>query len=64
MAAVPASSDRTLNKSLVTKSDVIVYDLEDSVPPTVADKEGARSRLAQFLQVGDDRHPIIRLTFN
>ena len=39
-----------LNKSLSTQSDIIVYDLEDSVPPTVADKDGARSRLAAFLQ--------------
>lgn len=27
---VPSSSDRTLQKSLVTPSDVIIYDLEDS----------------------------------
>ncbi|GJE91756.1 citrate lyase beta subunit [Phanerochaete sordida] len=46
---VPASSDRTLNKSLVTQSDVIVYDLEDSVPPTRADKDGARHRLSLFI---------------
>ncbi|EPT05192.1 hypothetical protein FOMPIDRAFT_1155851 [Fomitopsis schrenkii] len=47
---VPAASERMLQKSLVTKSDVIIYDLEDSVPPTKTDKEGARERLAQFLQ--------------
>ena len=41
-----------LNKSLVTKSDVIVYDLEDSVPPSAADKNGARDRLARFIGVG------------
>lgn len=40
-----------LQKSLVTKSDIIIYDLEDSVPPTRTDKEGARERLVQFLQV-------------
>lgn len=50
-SAVPASSDRTLNKSLVTESDVIVYDLEDSVPPTRQDKEGARDRLITFIAV-------------
>lgn len=48
---VPSSSEKMLNKSLVTKSDVIVYDLEDSVPPSAADKNGARNRLAQFIQV-------------
>lgn len=41
-----------MNKSLVTKSDVIVYDLEDSVPPSAADKNGARDRLARFIGVG------------
>lgn len=49
--SVPASSDKMLNKSLVTKSDMIVYDLEDSVPPSVEDKEGARNRLARFIHV-------------
>ena len=48
---VPAASERMLQKSLVTKSDVIIYDLEDSVPPTKTDKEGARERLVRFLQV-------------
>ncbi|KIP08983.1 hypothetical protein PHLGIDRAFT_355556 [Phlebiopsis gigantea 11061_1 CR5-6] len=47
---VPSSSDKMLNKSLVTKSDVIVYDLEDSVPPSAADKNSARNRLVQFIQ--------------
>lgn len=55
---VPASSDKMLNKSLVTKSDVIVFDLEDSVPPSVADKDGARKRLAQFIQVSPQMVPI------
>ena len=51
MAVVPASSDKMLHKSLVTKSDIIVYDLEDSVPPTAADKDGARNRLTHFIKV-------------
>ncbi|KAH9854738.1 citrate lyase beta subunit [Lenzites betulinus] len=38
-----------LEKSLTTSSDVIIYDLEDSVPPSPADKSGARARLAHFL---------------
>ena len=36
-----------LDKSLKTKSDVIIYDLEDSVAP--AQKEVARSNLFKFL---------------
>lgn len=36
---------------MTTNSDVIIYDLEDSVPPSPADKHGARSRLAHFLSV-------------
>ncbi|KAI0731997.1 citrate lyase beta subunit [Fomitopsis betulina] len=47
---VPAASERMLQKSLTTTSDVIIYDLEDSVPPTKTDKEGARERLARFFQ--------------
>lgn len=46
---VPSSSNRMLEKSLTTKSDVIIYDLEDSVAP--ADKYKARSALHRFLQV-------------
>ncbi|EIM85863.1 citrate lyase beta subunit [Stereum hirsutum FP-91666 SS1] len=46
---VPSSSDRTLQKSLVTPSDVIIYDLEDSVAPSEADKTSARKRLKAFL---------------
>jgi len=38
-----------LEKSLTTESDVIIYDLEDSVPPGVKDKESARQRLTGFL---------------
>jgi len=48
---VPASSDKMLRKSLETRSDVIVYDLEDSVPPARADKGAARDRLLNFLSV-------------
>ncbi|KAI0349484.1 citrate lyase beta subunit [Trametes cingulata] len=47
--AVPATAERMLEKSLTTNSDVIIYDLEDSVPPSPADKNGARGRLAHFL---------------
>ncbi|KZP31433.1 citrate lyase beta subunit [Athelia psychrophila] len=46
---VPASSDRMLEKSLLTKSDVIIYDLEDSVPPSTKDKDAARNRLKDFI---------------
>ncbi|EIW59205.1 citrate lyase beta subunit [Trametes versicolor FP-101664 SS1] len=46
---VPATSERMLEKSLTTTSDVIIYDLEDSVPPSAADKTGARKRLSTFL---------------
>lgn len=52
MLVVPASSDRMLEKSLSTPSDVIIYDLEDSVPPSVLDKDSARNRLGDFLRVG------------
>ncbi|CAL1713376.1 unnamed protein product [Somion occarium] len=38
-----------LQKSLTTLSDVIIYDLEDSVPPSATDKNGARDRLINFL---------------
>ncbi|KAI0086589.1 Pyruvate/Phosphoenolpyruvate kinase-like domain-containing protein [Irpex rosettiformis] len=47
---VPASSDKMLRKSLTSDSDVIIYDLEDSVPPSKADKINARNRLARFIQ--------------
>jgi len=46
---VPASNDRMLAKSLSTNSDMIIYDLEDSVPPQPEAKETARNRLANFL---------------
>ena len=38
-----------LNKSLVTSSDVIIYDLEDSVAPDA--KPAARKALKSFLNV-------------
>ena len=41
-----------LHKSLETPSDVIIFDLEDSVPPARADKDAARDRLLNFLSVG------------
>jgi malate synthase len=50
--SVPASSDKMLRKSLETQSDVIIFDLEDSVSPTRADKDAARGRLLNFLSVG------------
>lgn len=40
-----------LRKSLTNDSDVIIYDLEDSVPPSPTDKSNARRRLASFLEV-------------
>ncbi|KAJ7164637.1 Pyruvate/Phosphoenolpyruvate kinase-like domain-containing protein [Mycena crocata] len=46
---VPSSSERMLQKSLTTNSDMIIYDLEDSVPPSAADKNAARTRLSDFL---------------
>ena len=41
-----------LEKSLTSPSDVIIYDLEDSVPPELQHKDKARGRLAEFLHVG------------
>lgn len=49
--SVPSTAERMLEKSLTTPSDVIIYDLEDSVPPSPADKTSARARLAHFLSV-------------
>ena len=46
---VPCSSERMLNKSLETPSDVIIYDLEDSVAPDA--KPGARTALGKFFNV-------------
>ncbi|KAJ3830638.1 citrate lyase beta subunit [Lentinula raphanica] len=54
---VPSSSDKLLERSLKVKSDVIIYDLEDSVSPAPADKENARNRLYSFLQRNDVPQP-------
>jgi hypothetical protein len=48
---VPTSSHRMLEKSLTTNSDIVIYDLEDSVPPKEMDKDSARKRLNDFLSV-------------
>jgi citrate lyase beta subunit len=48
---VPSSSDRMLEKSINAGSDVIIYDLEDSVSPAPEDKLAARARLRKFLEV-------------
>ncbi|KAG7443009.1 citrate lyase beta subunit [Guyanagaster necrorhizus] len=45
---VPSSSSRMLEKSLAVNSDMIIYDLEDSVSPK--DKVTARNRLQGFLK--------------
>lgn len=42
---------------MVVKSDVIIYDLEDSVSPANADKENARNRLHAFLRRSDIPNP-------
>lgn len=49
---VPAASDRMLAKSLSfgIPPDVVIYDLEDSVPPSAQDKINARQRLCHFLE--------------
>jgi citrate lyase subunit beta-like protein len=43
-----------LQKSLVTPSDVIIYDLEDSVAPSEEGKTIARERLTEFLTVEEN----------
>jgi len=48
---VPCSSERKLQKSLLTESDVLIYDLEDSISPAPEDKAAARMRLKEFLLV-------------
>ncbi|KAJ8080830.1 hypothetical protein PM082_017665 [Marasmius tenuissimus] len=48
---VPSSSDRMLEKSRAVNSDIIIYDLEDSVSPAAQDKASARDRLKAFLKV-------------
>ncbi|KAF8195490.1 Pyruvate/Phosphoenolpyruvate kinase-like domain-containing protein [Pholiota molesta] len=52
---VPTSSDRMLEKSISTGSDVIIYDLEDSVSPAPEDKLTARTRLKKFLEEQQER---------
>ncbi|EIN12833.1 citrate lyase beta subunit [Punctularia strigosozonata HHB-11173 SS5] len=47
---VPTSSQKMLMKSLTSQTDVIIYDLEDSVSPF--DKDTARERLEGFLTDG------------
>ncbi|KDQ62186.1 hypothetical protein JAAARDRAFT_30086 [Jaapia argillacea MUCL 33604] len=55
---VPSSSEKMLQKSLDNKSDVIIYDLEDSVPPSEKDKSGARERLGPFINAtSEERLP-------
>lgn len=49
---VPSSSDRMLEKTKSSPSDVFIYDLEDSISPVPADKANARARLRGFLSVG------------
>jgi citrate lyase subunit beta-like protein len=44
-----------LQKSLGTGSDVIIYDLEDSVAPSPDDKANARANLKKFLKVCSQR---------
>lgn len=48
---VPCSSERKLQKSLQTHSDILIYDLEDSISPSPEDKAAARMRLKGFLSV-------------
>ncbi|KAF9454812.1 P-loop containing nucleoside triphosphate hydrolase protein [Macrolepiota fuliginosa MF-IS2] len=48
---VPSSSDRMLEKTKTSASDVFIYDLEDSVSPVPSDKANARERLRTFLNV-------------
>ncbi|GLB38507.1 putative C-C_Bond_Lyase of the TIM-Barrel fold [Lyophyllum shimeji] len=46
-----------LEKSLSSASDMIIYDLEDSVAPSPTDKKNARNRLAHFLTRKDMPDP-------
>ncbi|KAH9933126.1 citrate lyase beta subunit, partial [Epithele typhae] len=57
IVAVPSSVERMLEKSLASTTDVIIYDLEDSVPPSPADKKNARARLHHFLSTRSDSLP-------
>jgi citrate lyase subunit beta-like protein len=59
---VPCSSDRKLQKSLESNSDILIYDLEDSVSPNTADKSNARSRLHDFITAVSGRaYPYVRV---
>lgn len=46
---VPSSSERMLEKSRHLDSDILIYDLEDSVAPNA--KQSARTSLVHFLSV-------------
>ncbi|KAH6912778.1 Pyruvate/Phosphoenolpyruvate kinase-like domain-containing protein [Coprinopsis sp. MPI-PUGE-AT-0042] len=50
---VPCGNDRMLAKSLDIGSDVVIYDLEDSVSPSPEDKLNARNKLKAFLSEAD-----------
>lgn len=66
---VPSSSDRMLEKSITAGTDVIIYDLEDSVSPAPEDKLAARTRLRKFLEVssmvytGQEMQSLIRFSY-
>jgi citrate lyase beta subunit len=64
LTIVPTSSDRMLEKSLTTTSDVIIYDLEDSIPPGPSDKDTARQRLKIFLTVRLDSEKYIDIALS
>ncbi|KAG7089746.1 hypothetical protein E1B28_011400 [Marasmius oreades] len=49
---VPSSSERMLEKSRSVNSDIIIYDLEDSVSPS--SKASARDRLKDFLNANNN----------
>ncbi|KIY44774.1 beta subunit of citrate lyase [Fistulina hepatica ATCC 64428] len=46
---IPCSSDKLISKALTSPSDMVIFDLEDSVAPSVASKRDARTRLRDFL---------------
>ncbi len=58
VGSVPSSSERMLQKSLQTRSDTIIYDLEDSVAPS--QKETARKNLLNFLKVSNNLNQLLR----
>ncbi|KAF8609711.1 beta subunit of citrate lyase [Ceratobasidium sp. AG-I] len=51
---VPASNEKMLQKSLISESDALIYDLEDSVAPS--EKARARSSLLEFLKAQSEEH--------